>query len=324
MSRLPMPCRLKPAEQGVDYQEGQGLLPGLTVQQRRVINAAGDIATTRPELVAFQHAILCQVGLPRARVAERTFERTSGSASILVEAGKLWDARSGSWLEELLPYGSKPRLALVHIISEAVRTRSRNVDVGRSLYDLMKTLGIDTNGRSYSSFRRQLSALSACRITLGFGADTIDSKPIERFRAWTDEGCEVGGRLSPGAVVLSTTFYESLIEHAVPLDPRAIVALQKSPLALDLYTWLSHRLHRVTRITGERVSWQALQHQFGQEYDRERDFRRRMLESLRDVRAVYPTARVDEVEGALVLLPSPPPVKRTFVALPTGEPTRRG
>ncbi|NPD70125.1 replication protein RepA (plasmid) [Lichenicola cladoniae] len=318
MSKLPTQRRVNEAKSLSTDLEGQGTFPGLTVQRRKVINAAGEIATTRPELVAFQHAILCQVGLPRARVAERTFERTSGSASILVEAGKLWDARSATWIEEALPYGSKPRLALVHIISEAVRTRSRSVDVGRSLYDFMKTLGIDTNGRSYASFRQQLSALSACRITLGFGAETIDSKPIERFRAWTDEGGEADGRLSPGAVVLSPTFYESLIDHAVPLDPRAIVALQKSPLALDLYTWLSHRLHRVSRVTGERVSWQALQQQFGQEYDRGRDFRRRMMESLRDVQAVYPTARVEEVAGALVLLPSPPPVRKTLVALPAG------
>ncbi len=183
----------------------QGILPGLTVQKRKVIDAAGEIATKRPDQVAFQHAILCQVGLPRARLAERTFERTSGSASILVEAGKLWDARSGTWIEEALPYGSKPRLALVHIISEAVRTRSRSVDVGRSLYDFMKTLEIDTNGRSYAAFRQQLSALSACRITLGFGADTIDSKPIERFRAWNDEGVGGEGKLGPESIMLFIT-----------------------------------------------------------------------------------------------------------------------
>ena len=290
----------------------------MTVLQRRVIEAAGEISTAPPELVAFQHAILCQVGLPRARVTERTFERTSGHASILVEAGKLWNAAVGKWSEEPLPYGSKPRLALVHIISEAVRTGSRSVDVGRSIHDFMKMLEIDTNGRSYAAFRQQLAALSACRITLGFGLETIDSKPIERFRAWTDRTADGDGKLSPGAIMLSPTFYESLLDHAVPLDPRAIVALHKSPLALDLYTWLSHRLYRINRITGERISWQALRQQFGQEYDRDRDFRRRMVESLRDVQAVYPSARIEEVEGALILLPSPPPVRRSLIALPKG------
>lgn len=317
MSDLPQrPRKAKQDRRPAADADPKTAVHSLSLRQMKVLQAAGEIATGQPDQVAFQHAILCQVGLPRARVAALTFERTSGNASILVEAGKLWDSKQGVWTQEPLPYGSKPRLALVHIISEAVRTRSRSVDVGRSLYDFMKTLDIDTNGRSYSAFRQQLAALSACRITLGFGVDTIDSKPIERFRAWTENGSESDAKLDQGAVMLSQNFYESLLDHAVPLDPRAIVALHKSPLALDLYTWLSHRLHRVNRLTGDRVSWQALQQQFGQEYDRGRDFRRRMIESLRHVQVVYPTARVEEVEGALVLLQSPPPVKKTLVALP--------
>ncbi len=291
------------------------LLKPLALPRARIVQFSAEIATARPEKVAFQHSILCQVGLPRSPTDALRFERSNGSASILVEAGSLWNDES--WVQQSLPFGAKPRLALVHIASEAVRTQSATIDVGRSTHDFMKRLGIDTNGRSYTSFRQQLAALSACRMTLGFNRETVDSKPIERFRAWSnpDAGLERELDLEPGVIVLSHQFFDSLREHAVPLDPRAVAALQKSSLALDIYTWLAHRLHRVERISGERVSWQSLRGQFGQEYGTDKNFRRKLTESLRAVRAVYPEARIEEVQGALMLLPSSPPVPKTTISL---------
>lgn len=153
-------------------------------------------------------------------------------------------------------------------------------------------------------------------MTLGFNRETIDAKPIERFSAWSNPNAGKEGELDlePGVIVLSHQFFDSLREHAVPLDPRAVTALQKSSLALDLYTWLAHRLHRIDRLSGERVTWVSLRGQFGQEYGTDKNFRRKLTESLRAVRAVYTEARIDEVEGALVLLPSPPPVPKTMIA----------
>ncbi len=126
--------------------------------------------------------MLCQVGLPRRATAELRFERRNGLASLLVEAGSLYSGQK--WQQQPLPYGPKPRLALVHISTEAVRTQSRVIDSGRSLHDFMRRLGIGTNGREYKNFRQQMRALSACRMSLGYGNTTIDAKPIEKFSTW--------------------------------------------------------------------------------------------------------------------------------------------
>ena len=48
--------------------------------------------------------------------------------------------------------------------------------------------------------------------------------------------------------------------------------------------------------------------QFGQGYARIRDFRRRFLETLRQVQAVYPQSRLTADEGGITLEHSPPPV----------------
>jgi hypothetical protein len=290
------------------------LLAGLPVTREtaRVLRFASEIAQTRPEQPDFLHTVLCQVGLPRRATAEPRFERRNGLASLLIEAGSLYSGQK--WHQQPLPYGPKPRLALVHISTEAVRTRSRVIETGRSLHDFMKRLGIGTNGREYRNFRQQMRALSACRMSLGYGNTTLDAKPIEKFSTWTALDEQKG--LDDGAIELTPNFYESLIDSAVPLDPRALSCLQGSSLALDIYTWLSHRLHRVSRITGDRVTWSNLSEQFGQEYNEIKDFKRTFQKALISVRAVYPDARLDEMRGGYILLPSPPPVpRRTAVSM---------
>ncbi len=192
--------------------------------------------------------------------------------------------------------------------SEAVRTRRPTVELGSSVRDFLIRLGIDTGGREYASFNRQMRALAACRMTLGFGASTIDAKPFKQFTAWTD-----AKSLTPGTIELSPEFYASLAEAAVPLDARALGALQNSALALDVYCWLAHRLHRVKRITGERLSWKNLREQFGQEYADPKNFKREMEKALRTVWAVYQEARIEQVEGGVLLMPSPPPVPKAMV-----------
>ena len=124
--------------------------------------------------------------------------------------------------------------------------------------------------------------------------------------------------LWPGSITLSGDFYETLREHAVPLDPRAIGALQNSALALDTYTWLAHRLCRVKQNRGVTLYWKNLKDQFGQEYRSDKDFKREFSGALRKAHAVYPDAKMEFVRGGLRLFPSPPPVKRrqVVVALP--------
>lgn len=96
----------------------------------------------------------------------------------------------------------------------------------------------------------------------------------------------------------------------LPLDVRALSALKGSALAMDAYTMLADRLHR---ITGRPVLlyWANLRDQFGQEYqgkEPDKDFKKKFLPALRDALAVYPQAKVKQVTGGLLLMSSPPPI----------------
>lgn len=292
-------------------------VPRLTSTQSRLIEAGAAISDIPPDRKDFLHTVMCQVGLPRRRTDAKSFERHSGHVSILLETGKLFDGRD--FVEHPLPYGTVPRLVMVHISSEAIRTKQRSVEVGDNVRQFLTTLGMQTSGGArggYAILRRQMKALAACRLTLGMYAEgrtvTVDAKPIKRFEAWLHQDGEQR-TLWPGVMELSEDFFNTLSEHAVPLDYRALGALKHSSLALDIYTWLANRLYRVRAANGVRLSWENLREQFGQEYSHSRDFKKEFKNALRQVLVVYPDARVAEVVGGLVLFPSRPPLSPTTV-----------
>lgn len=290
-----------------------------TALNQRLVEVGTVIRAEPAARIDFLHSLLCQIGLPRRHTPARVFERRNGHASVLVEAGSLWDG--SDWIEQPLPYGTTARLIMVQISSEAVRTRSRSIEIGHSTRQFLTTLGMHSSGGergSYAALRRQMRALAACRLTLGMQSEgcavTLDAKPIRRFDAWLhQDGSQ--RTLWPGTLELSEEFYVTLVEHAVPLDPRALTALRHSSLALDIYAWLAHRLRRVTKPSGTKLSWWNLYEQFGQEYGNTKDFKKQFRPAMRQALVVYPDARVSEVIGGVLLYPSRAPMAPTRLHL---------
>ena len=113
-------------------------------------------------------------------------------------------------------------------------------------------------------------------------------------------------------MVLSEGYFRSLLESAVPLDNRALMALGDSALALDVYAWLAHRLHRIEG-RGVLLHWKSLREQFGQDNVGKNGadtFKESFLLQLKKVLAVYPQAKVKQVTGGLMLMGSPPPIPK--------------
>lgn len=288
--------------------------PGeVTKSDLKIISASARIMDAAPdgEDMAFTHSVLCQVGLPRSRYEGREFMRQSGEAWINVQAGWL-DEGTGP-VQQPVPYGALPRLASAWISTQAVKTQSREIQIGSSASEFLRLLGKPTTGGkrgTFSTLREQMHAFAACRLQLGFKGRTYNGQPVEQFDAWltnTDSGQHA---LWPGVMVLSEGYFKSLIESAVPLDNRALMALGDSALALDVYAWLAHRLHRIEG-KGITLHWKSLREQFGQDNIGKNGadtFKDSFLTQLKKVLAVYPKARVKQVPGGLFLSSSPPPI----------------
>jgi hypothetical protein len=89
---------------------------------------------------------------------------------------------------------------------------------------------------------------------------------------------------------------------------RALKALKRSPLALDIYCWLTYRMSYLRKAT--EIPWAALQTQFGADYSRTIDFKVNFLKHFQAVLVVYPEAKVEEGERGLLLRPSKPHIAK--------------
>jgi hypothetical protein len=77
----------------------------------------------------------------------------------------------------------------------------------------------------------------------------------------------------------------------------------------------AHRLCRVRKGEGVKLSWSNLRQQFGQEYGCSKDFKKKFRAALLKVRLVYPQARIDDEIGGIRLYSSPAPVPKSQVVV---------
>lgn len=292
-----------------------------TPLQKRLIQSSMDIVDNGPEKISFLHTVFCQTGLPYRNPGNevRRWERKNGEISLLIRAGEALNPESEHYEEVGLPFGPKPRLILTYLNSEAIRTQSSLIEVDNSLTAFVKRLGLNSGGRSIKIVKDQLTRLSTSDVVLGTvregKAFQTRANIIETFDLWLKK--DVNQRLFwPSTVQLSQKYFESLVCHAVPLDERAIAALSHSSMGLDIYAWLSQRLHRIQKPNGQFIPWPSLKEQFGQGYNRMKDFKRIFRKTLSMVRTQYTTSRFELDDKGMTLFNSPPPVKRTQILIP--------
>ena len=300
----------------IETTRSKPIPPRLSVHTSKLITTGVDIETDTPtdDDLTYMHSIMCQVGFPRKAVFGDEFERVCGNAALGIDAGRLWNGKA--FVRQPIPFGPWPRLIMAYLNTAALRSQSPDIEVGASASEFIRMLGKQHGGGprgGYTSFRKQMLALSACQLTLGFTlgdkAITYNGSPVYRFEAWlSNTGHQ--RTLWPGAITLSQEYFDTLKQHAVPLDLRALNALSGSALAMDAYAMLSQRLRRIEG-RPVKLHWKNLQAQFGQDYtgkNAAKDFKRTFKIALQQALVVYPQAKVKLVTGGVLLMASPPPI----------------
>lgn len=263
--------------------------------------------------VLYQHSVLCQNCLPyRDPGDERICKRRNGIVRIEIQAGRALDPKTDEFVDVGLPWGPKARLVLYHLNAEALRQKSRMIEVEHSLTSFVRrTLELDPNGRNIRAVKDQLARLSAADFRLGATAEgravTIKSTIIDGFELWAPRDPNQK-TLWPTVIQFSPVYFESLMEHAVPLCEEAVKRLSHNAMALDIYTWLAQRLHRIDPRHAAFVPWVSLKEQFGQGYGAMNNFKRVFRTTLHQVGAVYRNAKFGLDGKGMRLLQSRPPV----------------
>ncbi len=291
-------------------ETARGMVPGRS-GPRAVEAAAGHMAA-EGSAVGFVYSGWCQTALPhRRRPDDEIWKVEAERIRLLVEPGARADgARVG------VPYGPTARLILIYLQSEALRTNSREVEMGGSLRAFLGRVGVSVGGKTAAVVKDQAERIARCRLSFHWAVGKSHApRPLFAQTNIVECGMLAGpdddgrqGRLFVNRAVLSEAFFRALRDHAVPLDEAAVAEIKTSSVALDAYCWLAFRLHHLNGPTA--VSWPALRAQFGTGFKRMSAFKESFREGLRLAHVVYPQARFEDGEQCLTLLPSPPPVAR--------------
>ena len=300
------------------------ILPGLHLEERptpiqkRLMDAAA-FGAEQPDAqkLLYQHTVFCQTYLPYRNPGDevREWERQNGNVHLEVRAGKAMHPEKRQLVKIGLPFGPKCRLVLMSINQLAVVKQSAHIEVEDSLTAFVRRiLNLDPKGRNIRQVKDQLTRLASADMTLGLVTDSAEGteahtgyiRVVENFNVWLPKDANQRV-LWPSVIDLSPTYFNSLMQYAVPLDEAHIAALSHSALALDIYTWLAQRLHRIPIGKPARISWAALHNQFGQGYNSEHmyKFRQVFRVALKEVLTVYQGARIDDDD------PKPPRIYST-------------
>ena len=285
---------------------------------RRVVDAAAGYMSDEDSGIGFLYSGWAQAALPHKRLPNhQPWQVRTDRASLVVEPGRKANA-DGSFEWIGVPYGSRARLIMLYLQTEALRTQSREIELGRSLRAWLKKMGIAPGGKSITDVKEQAERITRCRLTFEIqqkGRSALVQQLIVDKALFTDESEDSGGSHFLERTKLSETFYQQLLAHPVPIEEAAIRAINRHSMALDIYCWLAYRLHVLSHETS--ISWKALHAQFGAGVRRIDHFRETFCEQLELATAVYPAAKIGVRATGLVLSPSRPPVahRKTIVAL---------
>jgi hypothetical protein len=279
-----------------------------TKAERQAIDAAAAVLAEEESRLGITHAGFAMTSLPHKRIKEAVWKRQGHRTTLLIESGR---NRIGELVG--VPYGSIARLILLYLQTEAVRTNTPEVELGRSMKSWMGRMNLTTGGKTYQLVTEQARRISACRLT--FFTDREDGAEARHNGAFVQDAITFASvidddqpSLWQDRVRLDPGFWQSLRAHPVPIREEAIRAIGTRSLAIDVYIWLAYRLHSLSRSTP--ISWTAIHAQFGAGFRLVRQIKPTFTEALGLALAVYPEANVDFGQAGLILHPSPPAVPK--------------
>jgi len=242
---------------------------------------------------------LVQATMPHKQTKGNEFVRKNGAFTLSMMSPS----------EIGLPYGTIPRLLVSWLTTEAVRTKEPTLLLGDTLSGFMSEIGlVPTGGRwgSITRLKQQTTRLFSSFISCSYSSDELSAgrniSMVDEYELWWTPKNPNQLHVFDSKVTLNKRFFDEITTNPVPIDMRALKALKRSPMALDIYCWLTYRLFYLRKPTV--IPWAALEVQFGADYARTRAFKEAFLTQLRKVSVVYPEARVEDTELGLMLKPS--------------------
>ncbi|WP_159600069.1 replication protein RepA [Agromyces humi] len=286
----------------------------ISSERQKLINFATmrELDSTEPER-GFSARLWAQVSLPYREPKNVPYwERRNGNVTLTVRPALIYNEETKT-RHEAYPFGVIPRHAMTWMATEALKTRDPELDLGRSMRGFMEKLGIKPNGQNAKRLTDHMRRLLGSQMSvegLVVSEETGRSGIRASYFQVADEVqlwfSDVDEKDNPGLwqsrIRLSDQFYQSIISSPVPVDLGVLNALGSSPMRIDQYIWLTHRMFYLKETS--RITWEQLNGQFGAQFARSRTFKERFVKNLQAMQIVYDGLNIDVTDRYLVLKPS--------------------
>jgi hypothetical protein len=267
--------------------------------------------------IGYNYTVLASCFLPYRDPGVPHWERRNGKYSLILSAGAIHDPNDPDTLLELgLPYGPKPRIFLCYLNSIAIKRQSPIVPVPKTMTGMLKALGYEPTGGekgNIGTFKDQMMRLASCYFTVvgpgpRGGESYTKAPPIQEFSVWMQPD---RASIWPSEIILTREYFESLRDHAIPYDIRALHDIQNNARAMDIFLWYSQRLPRLTKPLF--LKWSDLFELFGGGMARgsNRAFKKIFRQDAFAARLCYPGCKMEENKEGFLFFPSPPAVPKT-------------
>ena len=290
-------------------------LRSVTKAEHKFLDSVVEIKADRATIedVAYIARQFVQATLPHRDPKANTWSRKNGNYTLSLQTG--FDDKG----EPIgLPYGVIPRLLVFWLVTEAARTKNPVLQLGHNLAGFMRDLGLDpTHGGKKGDPQRlgvQMRRFFSARIAFfeqlereGKRGESAEFMQIARsYTLWWDSKVPQQSDLWGSSVKLDREFFEAIIASPVPVDVRALKALKRSPLALDLYALCCYEAYRVERSGKARfIAWSLLMQQLGSDYvgdDAIKNFSKEARAALNKIQAVMPSLRLGKQAGGVSII----------------------
>ena len=279
----------------------------LSKRQNQIIKLAGDLAEqTREEAGAlgFMSRLLIMVNLPYRDPGKdcKNWWRKNGNVSINVSTGYKEQTSIG------IPYGTYPRLILAYLATQAVKTQSQEIYLGKSFGTFLRALDIKYGGKQYKQLQMQLKRTLGASFAWTYETDerwTRLNVQVSNYSAlWWNPKTPEQGTIWESYIRLNTDFFNEIVRNAVPLDLRVLGTLKNSPLGLDLYMFIAWRTFKIDAPVF--IGWKSLQEQLGGQYAELKKFARDCRKHITRIQAISPNLNIKFLKGRVCLYPSYP------------------
>ena len=182
------PGELVPIGESASGLDGVPTIRDASPQARRTFTIADQVeqlvaaSEAGPER-AFMARMMALCSLPRSNPGKRTqYIRRNGPYTLVMSATGL----------NKLPFGNLPRLLMAWICNEAVKTGSRELVLGKSLAEFMRSVGIySSSGEKHTRLRNQMKRLFNASVRLIYqdsqGEVSVSSAVADRTAFWWND-----------------------------------------------------------------------------------------------------------------------------------------